>query len=306
MKIVFMGTPNFAVPCLDVLLDSTHDIVGVVSQPDRPKGRGRKLQATPVAATAREAGVPVFQWAKLNQDSYEQLKALSADLYIVVAYGKILPKRYLELPALGCWNIHASILPNLRGAAPIQWALIEGLDKTGVSLMQLDEGMDTGPVGLIQTLVIEPEDTASTLHDRLSLLGAKTLRAGLDKISDGTLSFSPQDHRCATHARMLTKADGIVDWSLSAQTLVRRFKGMSPWPGCRAEAYDEQLKIIDMRLTKGNGPVGTILDINGEGMTIACGEGAVLCTRVQRPNRGPVSAQEYARGVGLEVGRLFL
>lgn len=306
MKIVFMGTPHFAVPCLEVLLNSTHDIVGVVSQPDRPKGRGRKLQSTPVAASAREAGVPVFQWAKLNQDSYEQLRDLSADLFIVVAYGKILPKRYLELPELGCWNIHASILPELRGAAPIQWALIEGLKETGVSLMQLDEGMDTGPVGLVQTVGIAPQDTAATLHDRLSLLGADTLRAGLDKLSDGTLSFSPQDHQLATHARMLTKADGIVDWSLSAETLVRRFKGMSPWPGCRAKVYDEQLKIIDMRLAEGSGSVGKVLKIGGEGMTIACGQGAVLCTRVQRPNRGPVSAQEYARGVGLEVGTLLL
>lgn len=306
MKVVFMGTPDFAVPCLEALLASDADVVGVVSQPDRPKGRGRKLQPTPTAAVAREKGIPVFQWARLNQDSFDELTALNADLFVVVAYGKILPKRYLDLPRLGCWNIHASVLPALRGAAPIQWALIEGLPETGVSLMQLDEGMDTGPVALVNRLAIEAGDTAATLHDKLSVLGAETLVSGLAKLADKALHFLPQDHAHATHARPLSKADGELDWSMDPQQIVHRFRGMTPWPGCRAMVRGEHLKIIEMTLGDGQGKSGQLLSVDHDGMTIACGEGALTFRRVQRPNRGPVSALEYVRAMNLEPGDSLL
>ena len=204
MKVVFMGTPDFAVPCLDALIRADVEVVGVVSQPNRPKGRGRKVTPTPVAAAAANAGIPVYQWARLNQESYDSLSALNADLFVVVAYGKILPARYLALPKHGCWNIHGSILPQLRGAAPIQWALINGFETTGISLMQLDEGMDTGPVALTNSLEINEHETASTLHDRLSALGAQTLSQGLELLAEGALKFTEQEHAKATHARPLT------------------------------------------------------------------------------------------------------
>ena len=306
MRVVFMGTPDFAVPCLQVLLKANVDVVGVVSQPDRRKGRGRKLQSTPTATVARQAEIPLFQWPKLNQDSYDELKRLNADLFVVVAYGKILPKRYLDLPRLGCWNIHASILPSLRGAAPIQWALINGCTETGVSLMQLDEGMDTGPVAIINRLRIGASDDASTLHDRLSQLGAATLEEGLSRVVDGSLSFFAQEHERASHARPLTKADGELDWSLDARKIVQRFKGMTPWPGCRANILGEQVKVLKMSFSDKKGTVGELLTVDEQGMTVACGHDSILVSRLQRPNRGPVSALEYVRAVGLTPGDSLL
>ena len=306
MKVVFMGTPQFSVPCLRVLLDSDVDVVGVVSQPDRPKGRGRKIEPTPVAALARMANVPLFQWPKLNQVSYDALKTLEADLYVVVAYGKILPKRYLELPRFGCWNIHASILPALRGAAPIQWALIEGHAETGVSLMQLDEGMDTGPVALINTLRIDSEDDASRLHDRLSVLGARTLAEGLARLADDSLRFSPQAHEGATHARPLTKADGVLDLSMNAERIVQRFRGMTPWPGCRALFRGEYVKILAMSLGEAAGVPGVIIDVDDNGMSVGCAAGSIRIEKLQRPNRGPVTPKEYLRMLGLSTGDQLL
>lgn len=303
MKVVFMGTPDFAVPCLDVLLKSEWDVVGVVSQPDRPKGRGRQITPTPVAAAAREANCPLFQWPRLNQESYETLHGLQADLFIVVAYGKILPARYLNLPAQGCWNIHASVLPKLRGAAPIQWALINGLASTGVSLMQLDEGMDTGPVGLVNELEIMPSETAGTLHDRLSELGAGTLKEGLEQLKAGTLVFTPQAHDRATHARPLSKADGEVDWTQSAQVIYQRYQGMSPWPGCTAHGQTEKLKLISLEPADGQGIPGAVIGIDKAGIYVATGDGALLIKRIQRPNRKPVSGIEYARSIKLEIGQ---
>ena len=298
-----MGTPDFAVPCLKTLVESDVTVVGVVSQPDRPKGRGRNITPTPVAAAARDAGCPLFQWSRLNQESYDTLKALEADLFVVVAYGKILPARYLSLPTHGCWNVHASILPKLRGAAPIQWALIHGMSSTGVSLMQLDEGMDTGPVAHVKRLEIRPTETAATLHDRLSLLGAQTLADGLKLMAQDKLIFRIQDHEQATHARPLSKADGRVDWSQSAQTIYQRYQGMSPWPGCTVDGRVEQLKLISLKPTHGTGTPGQVLNFDKQGIQVAAGEGAILITKIQRPNRKPVSGIEYARAVNLEIGQ---
>ena len=303
MKVVFMGTPDFAVPCLDALIRADVEVVGVVSQPNRPKGRGRKVTPTPVAAAAANAGIPVYQWARLNQESYDSLSALNADLFVVVAYGKILPARYLALPKHGCWNIHGSILPQLRGAAPIQWALINGFETTGISLMQLDEGMDTGPVALTNSLEINEHETASTLHDRLSALGAQTLSQGLELLAEGSLKFTEQEHAKATHARPLTKADGLITWAQSAKTIYRKYQGMSPWPGCSVMGQTEQLKLIEIEPVEGHGTPGTIIEINKIGMTIATSEGALLIRRIQRPNRKPVTGIEYARALSMERGQ---
>ena len=303
MRVVFMGTPDFAVPCLNALLKSTVTVVGVVSQPDRPKGRGRRIIATPVAAAARNAGCPLFQWPRLNQESYETLGSLDADLFVVVAYGKILPARYLVLPTHGCWNVHASVLPQLRGAAPIQWALINGMSTTGVSLMKLDEGMDTGPVAHVNKLDILPTETAATLHDRLSLLGAQTLEEGLELMQTNALTFTAQNHEDATHARPLSKTDGRVDWTQSAQTIYQRYQGMTPWPGCTVDGRSEQLKLISLEPIEGHGIPGEVLNLDKRGVRVATGSGALLIKSIQRPNRKPVSGIEYARALNLEIGQ---
>ena len=302
MKVVFMGTPDFAVPCLKALLEDSCDVVGVVSQPDRPKGRGRNIQPTPVATVASAHNRTLFQWPKLNNESFAALEALEADLFIVVAYGKILPRRYLELPKRGCWNIHASILPKLRGAAPIQWALINGETETGVSLMQLDEGMDTGPVGLINRLNISETDTAATMHERLSHLGAQTLKEGLEALRNDTLEFSPQNHQESTHARPLEKLDGHLDWSLSSADLWNRYRGMTPWPGCSVLIGDERIKFKHLEMINGAGETGTIIGIEGQSIDVACGSGAIRLHRVQRPNRGPVTGAEFLRSLQLTIG----
>ena len=243
MKAIFMGTPEFAVPSLAALIESSIDVVAVITQPDRRRGRGLKVQRTPVAGLADQYEIPVFQWARLNDESYETLKALKPDLCVVVAYGKILPKRYLELPTYGCWNVHASLLPLLRGAAPIQWALIEGFSETGVSLMQLDVGMDTGDVALQRTYAMKSCDNAQTLHDKLSLLGAEVLSDGVTQLLESRLNFNVQEHDQATHARMLTKEDGYIDFQMTAGDILNRFRGLFIW-GCSFALNEERIKIL--------------------------------------------------------------
>ncbi|MCA9561578.1 MAG: methionyl-tRNA formyltransferase, partial [Myxococcales bacterium] len=259
LRVVFMGTPDFAVPGLEALVEAGCQVVGVVSQPDRPKGRGRKVQRTPVAACADRHGLPVFQWPRLNDTSFATLRDLRPDLCVVVAYGKILPRRYLELPPHGCLNVHASLLPALRGAAPIQWAVIRGHQRTGISIMRMDAGMDTGDVALTVPTTISRDETAGELHDRLAPLGAQALGRALEALCAGALTFTPQDHGAATLAPMLTKEDGRLDWSWPAQQVHDRVRGTSPWPGAFVERADGPRKIHRTRLAEGGGPPGTVI-----------------------------------------------
>lgn len=297
-----MGTPEFAVPSLAALIESSIDVVAVITQPDRRRGRGLKVQRTPVAGLADQYEIPVYQWARLNDESYETLKALKPDLCVVVAYGKILPKRYLELPTYGCWNVHASLLPLLRGAAPIQWALIEGFSETGVSLMQLDVGMDTGDVALQRTYAMKSCDNAQTLHDKLSLLGAEVLSDGVTQLLESRLNFNVQEHDQATHARMLTKEDGYIDFQMTAGDILNRFRGLFIWPGCSFALNEERIKILACSLEALTGEPGTVLSIDADGVLVACAKGALRLSRVQRPNRGPVNALDWARGASIAVG----
>jgi len=298
LRVVFMGTPDFAVPTLQRLLELGCQLVGAVSQPDRGKGRGRKVQRTPVAACADRHGVPVFQWPRLRNESFETLRGLRPDLCVVVAYGKILPKRYLEMAPHGCLNVHASILPALRGAAPIQWAVIRGHRRAGVAVMRMDEGMDTGDVALMRETEIGPDETAGALHDRLSTLGADACGDAIERLCRGELDFTPQDHAAATMAPRLTKEDGRVDWSWAAARVHDRVRGTSPWPG----AVSGELKIHATRLASGAGEPGTVIAIDADGPRVACGEGAVTLTRLQRPGRKAVSGADFLRGYPLEIG----
>ena len=277
-------------------------VVGVVSQPNRRKGRGQSVVQTLVAACASEHGLPIYQWPRLNNESYEALSALKPDIAIVVAYGKILPQRYLDLPRFGCLNVHASILPGFRGAAPIQWAVINGEARTGVSIMQLDAGMDTGDVAHIVETPIGPDETSGELHDRLAPLGASALQAVLRQICDGTFTLSPQNHDEATHARMLTKSDGEIDWSRDAQVVHDHVRGMSPWPGAFLASSKGPIKIHATERTDGTGTPGEIVRVERDGPVVACGQGAVLIRRIQRPGKRAVTGAEYARAMNLEVG----
>jgi len=312
-RVLFMGTPEFAVPALSALLAWGAEVVGVVSQPDRPKGRGQLLQRTPVAARADEAGVPVFQWPRLSDESYGALRALAPDLAVVVAYGKLLPRRYLALPRWGCVNLHASLLPAYRGAAPIQWSVIRGERRAGVSVMRLDEGMDTGGVALRRALEVGPRETAGELHDRLARLAAEALREALDAWVAAPLSFEAQDEAGATHAPMLAKEDGLLRWERPAPALASLARGVHPWPGAYVELPEGALKVhacedvCEEELLRAHPhaaalPPGAVVEAGGAGPLVRCGEGALRLTRVQRPSRAAVSGADFCRGYPLRPG----
>ncbi len=302
LRVLFMGTPDFAVPTLEAILDLGCQVVGVVSQPNRKSGRGQKVELTPVAACAARHELPVYQWSKLNNESYEALSSLNADIAIVVAYGKILPQRYLDLPQHGCLNVHASLLPQLRGAAPIQWSIIQGHERAGVTIMRLDAGMDTGDTALMDSIEIGDNETAGELHDRLSPLGAKLLRGALERLCAGDLSFTAQAHDEATHARMLNKKDGVINWNRPVQAVHNHIRGMSPWPGAYIPSSKGPIKIHQTRITDGEGEAGEIISIDKVGPTVACKTGALQILRIQRPGKRPVTGAEYARGLDLKVG----
>ena len=301
LRVVFMGTPAYAVPTLEAMFTQCQ-VVGVVSQPARPKGRGRAVQQTPVGACAEAHEAPLFQWPRLNNDSYATLKALAPDVCVVVAYGKILPQRYLDLPRFGCINGHASLLPALRGAAPIQWAIIRGHTESGVSIMQMDAGMDTGPVGLMERLPIGPQQTAGGLHDSLSALTATLMRTAIERLCAGQLTFTDQDHAHATTAPMLRKSDGQIDWTWSAQRVHDRVRGTAPWPGAYVPQPGGPLKIHSTQIADGDGVPGTVIAHDKQGPRIACGEGAITLTRLQRPGKRAMDGADFLRGASLPVG----
>jgi methionyl-tRNA formyltransferase len=302
LRIVFMGTPDFAVPTLDALVGLGCQVVGVVSQPDRRKGRGRKVARTPVAACADTHNIPVHQWPRLNNDSYATLKALAPDVCVVVAYGKILPQRYLDLPQHGCINGHASLLPTLRGAAPIQWAVIRGHGEAGTTIMRMDAGMDTGDMGAMVRVAVGPDETAGGLHDRLSQRTAEAMAQTMRALCAGTQQWTPQDHSGATMAPMLQKTDGLIDWSWPAQQVHDRVRGTAPWPGAYVPRPGGPLKIHGTRIAEGSGAPGTVIAHDSDGPRIACGEGAVTLLTVQRPGKKPVPGAAFLNGADLPLG----
>ncbi|MBU0554218.1 methionyl-tRNA formyltransferase [Myxococcota bacterium] len=301
LRVLFMGTPEFAQPTLARVAGMGCQLVGVVSQPARGQGRGRKVVQTPVGAWAEAHGAPLFQWPRLNHESYQTLKALAPDLCVVVAYGKILPQRYLDLPPHGCLNGHASVLPALRGAAPIQWSVIHGHREAGVSVMRMDKGMDTGDVGLILRTPIDPDETAGALHDRLKHVAADAMEAAILRLCQGALHFTPQDHTQATTAPMLRKEDGRVDWSADARAVHDLVRGVSPWPGAWVPEGDGALKIHATRVSDEGeglpGAPGEIIGVEADGPRVRCGRGAVVLTQLQRPGRKITTGAGYLCGL---------
>jgi len=300
LKIVFAGTPDFAVAALDALMETDqHDICAVYTQPDRPAGRGRKLKAGPVKTAALEYSLPVYQPVTLNDpEQQQQLRSLQADLMVVVAYGLLLPLPVLDAPRLGCINIHASLLPRWRGAAPIQRAILAGDDETGVTIMQMDEGLDTGPELYRLTTPIYASDTAQTLHDRLAALGAQALLDTLGLIVDGAACPVPQDEDTATYARKLDKSEAVLDWVLSAQQLDRRVRAFNPWPVAQTLLHGEVLRVWQAEPLPGDfdQQPGTVLRVSKRGIDVATGDGILRLQRLQSAGGKPLDAGVFING----------
>ena len=303
VRTVFMGTPAFAVPTLDILLQAGLSLVGVYTQPDRPKGRGQTLAAPPVKEMALRHGIPVFQPQKLRvPEVVEELRALSPDLIVVVAFGQILPRSVLEIPRYGCINVHASLLPKYRGAAPINQAIIDGETETGITTMLMDVGLDTGPMLLKRSLTIGPDETAGELHDRLCVLGGETMAATLQLLLRGELHPQVQDDSQTCYAAMLKKEDGRINWSQSAQQIHDRIRGLAPWPGTYTELNGEPLKLFLTRVEAGEGEPGTILAPAVDAVRIACGSGVLAVRELQLPGKKRLAAADFLRGCPLPVG----
>ena len=297
LRIVFAGTPEFAVPSLRAAA-KRGDVVAVYTQPDRPAGRGRQLTLSPVKVEALARSLPVFQPENFKSEAArEQLRALAPDLLIVVAYGLILPASVLAIPKFGCWNVHASLLPRWRGAAPIQRAIEAGDQRTGVCLMQMEKGLDTGPVLLSLETPIRDEDTGGSLHDRVAALGAEVLEDGLKLLRAGMRPVAQaQPVEGVTYAHKLDKAEARLDWSLPAETLARRVRAFHPWPICEAMVAGERLRIHAARalpLDHHGQPPGTVLLANKSGLDIACGDGALRLLQVQREGGRPIAIADY-------------
>jgi len=302
LRVLYMGSPAFGAAVFEAVADR-HEVVAVVTQPDRPAGRGRRVTSPPVAVAARLRDIHVLQPTAIRTVAFrERLAALRTDVAVVAAYGRILPGPVLETPRLGSYNVHASLLPWGRGAAPIQWAIIDGLQTTGVTVMRMDEGMDTGDIALQRTLEIRPTDTAGSLAERLAALGADAMVEGLDRLAAGALPLTPQDEGAATVARPLTKVDGRLDFTVGARRVSCRARGVDPWPGAHARWGDQTVKLFGPTLVEGGGPPGELLGLGGFGMRVACGEGAVAFAEAQLPGRKRLPAAAVMAGQKLRVG----
>ena len=301
LRIAFMGTPDFAVPILRALIAAGHEVIAVYTQPPRPAGRGHREQPSPVQRAAEAAGVPVHAPVKLDAAERERFRALGLDAAVVAAYGLILPKAVLAAPRLGCLNVHASLLPRWRGAAPIQRAILAGDAETGVTIMQMDEGLDTGPMLLAEPVAIGRETTAASLHDELATLGARLIVRALAGCADGALVARPQPAEGVTYAKKLARDEGRLDWGKSAVELERAVRALNPAPGVWFEHGGERIKVLAATvLASGTGaPPGTILD---GALTIACHTGALRLTRLQRSGRAAMDAEAFLRGYPLLPG----
>ncbi len=305
LAIVYMGTPDFAVPPLRALHDSGHRVTAVVTQPDRPKGRGRKLTPPPVKRIAEEYGIPVLQPESVKTDDFHrQMQTISPDLFVVVAFGQILPQTLLDIPAKGAINVHASLLPRFRGAAPIQWAIINGEKETGVTTMMMDAGMDTGGILLMERTPIEDDENAAELHDRLSKIGARTLIRTLDALQADNLTPVSQDPGQASYAPMLKKKDGEIDWSMPAERIACLIRGMTPWPGAYTFNDGMRLKIfrasvLDREVSV---PPGTILECFPGELRVATGKGALAIQEIQGASGKRLPIDDFLCGCRLPDG----
>lgn len=303
MRLVFMGTPEIAVPALAALIEEGHEITCVYSQPPRPSGRGHRVTPSPVHQFSEERGIPV-----LTPENFKSPEAVStfadfkADLAVVMAYGLILPKAVLQAPRLGCFNIHVSLLPRWRGAAPIQRAIMAGDDETGVTIMQMDEGLDTGPILRQDRVSIGSETTAESLHDELAQVGAKAVCSALADLQSGKINPVTQSEEGMTYAAKITRDEGLLDWHLTAIDVERRMRALNPWPGTWFERDGERIRVLSAEVVDGNGAAGTVLD---QSAVIACGAGAIRPLVMQRSGKSATDAEAFLRGYDLPVGTVL-
>ncbi len=306
MRIVYMGTPQFAVSPLRALAAEGYEIAGVVTRTDKPAGRGRSLMAPPVKSAAVKMGLPVYQPKRVREAVFiDQLQSISPEVVIVAAYGQILPREILTLPKFGCINIHASLLPSYRGAAPINWAIIKGEEETGITIMQMDEGMDTGAILMQERIVIDPADTAGSITERLSTVGARLITAALPLIVDGRLLPLPQNGSRATLAPLLKKEDGLIDWNIPAYDIHNRIRGLSPWPGAYTFLDGKIIKIIAAEAVSGTGEPGLLYEKDKQTLETGTGKGLLRIVSIQPEGKRPMTAGDFLRGHRELVGKKF-
>ena len=319
MRIVFMGTPDFSVPALKALVEAGHQVIAVVTQPDKPKGRGKEVQMTPVKIQAMEYGIPVYQPAKVREASFvEVLQGMEADVYVVIAFGQLLPKAVLELPKYGCINIHASLLPKYRGAAPIQWCVIDGERETGITTMMMDVGLDTGDMLEKTVIPIEEKETGGSLHDKLSLAGGALILSTLKKLEEGTLVRTPQTDEGTCYAKMLTKSLGDIDWNQSAVSIERLIRGLNPWPSAYTLWNGKTIKIWSADVTTGREAAaflsesgvpsetgitpGTVVCSDKHSLVVCTGDGLLSVRELQMEGKKRMDTAAFLRGYTIEEG----
>jgi len=310
LKIVFWGTPDFAVESLKALLKSNHKVLAVITQPDKPKGRGKKIQPPPVKEEALKHNIPVIQPEKVknNQELLNTLKKLNPDIFVVVAYGKILPEEIINLPKHKTINVHASLLPEYRGAAPIHRAIMEGKEKTGVCIMEITPQLDAGDIYACKEIEIKDSDDIVSLHDKLAKEGAKLLIDVLDKIEKGQIHKTPQNHEKATYAKPIQKSEGKIDWSKSAREIFNQIRALKVWPKAYTKFRDKEVKILDAQIIdeKSTGELGEIVEImKDKGIVVQTGKGKLLIKKIQFPSSKPISAVEAVRGYHIKTGEKF-
>lgn len=314
MKVIFMGTPDFSVGTLEALIEAGHEVVLVVTQPDKPKGRGKQMQFTPVKECAIKYDIPVYQPLKVReQECVDYLATFDADIMVVVAFGQILPKSILDMTKYGAVNVHASLLPKYRGAAPIQWAIIDGEEVTGVTTMQMDEGLDTGDMMEKVEISITPSETGGSLHDKLADAGAKLCVSTLEKVSDGTATRTPQGDTTTSYAKMLRKELGAIDWNMKAVEIERLIRGLNPWPSAYTNWDDKVMKIWQANVvTSENEPcedvdksAGTVTACGKQSFTVKTGDGYLEILELQVPGKKRMDAGSFLRGNGITVGEVL-
>ena len=323
MRIVFMGTPDFSVPALKALVEAGHQVIAVVTQPDKPKGRGKEVQMTPVKIQAMEYGIPVYQPAKVREASFvEVLQGLEADVYVVIAFGQILPKAVLELPKYGCINIHASLLPKYRGAAPIQWCVIDGERETGITTMMMDVGLDTGDMLEKTVIPIEEKETGGSLHDKLSMAGGDLILSTLKKLEEGTLVRTPQTDEGTCYAKMLTKSLGDIDWNQGAVSIERLIRGLNPWPSAYTMWNGKTIKIWAADVIAGREAAdflsesgvpaetgtapGTVVCSDKRGLVVSTGGGLLSIRELQMEGKKRMDTPAFLRGYPIPEGDVFV
>ncbi|MBP1728024.1 MAG: methionyl-tRNA formyltransferase [Deltaproteobacteria bacterium] len=305
-RIVFMGTPQFACPTLQMLLDRGENVVAVVTQPDRPKGRGQQLQPPPVKELAARHGIPVIQPLKVRvPEAVEEIRTYAPDLIVVVAFGQILPKALLDIPRLGCINVHASLLPRYRGAAPLNWCIINGETETGITTMLMDVGLDTGDMLVKRAMPILPDEDAGSLHDRLALLGAAAMAETLDLLAAGKLSPEKQDDSLSCYAPLLKKELGEIDWQKSPESIKNLVRGITPWPGAYTRLHGRLLKLFTASVASGEGFPGTVLRADSSGLEIACHGGSIVFTDLQLEGKKRMSAADFLAGYRVAPGTVL-